>query len=114
MIAPIRYTRYTLYKDWMAELNAEALRRGAASASDGTQPSRLPNIFEAFPWDDKDNIWNNIWRDAFARGFCPAQALDEHGYGHAQSVTMHDHRLFWQIIRRRVEATLHLVFSHSK
>ena len=40
----------------MAEVNAEALRRGAASASDGTQPSHLPNIFEAFPWVEKDNI----------------------------------------------------------
>ena len=110
MTAPTRYTRYTLYKDWMAEVNAEALRRGAARASDGTQPS----IFEAFPWVEKDNIWDNIWRDAFARGFCPAQALDEHGYRHAQSVTMHGHRRFWQIIRRRVEAGLHLVFPHPK
>jgi hypothetical protein len=54
----------------MAEVNAEALRRGAASARDGTQPSHLPNIFEAFPWVEKDNIW----RDAFARGFCLSMA----------------------------------------
>lgn len=101
MTAP---TRYTLYKDWMAEVNAEALRRGAARASDGTQPSHLPNIFEAFPWAEN----NNIWRDAFARGFCPAQALDEHGYRQAQSVT--SHQWFGQL-RRRVEAALHLVLQ---
>jgi hypothetical protein len=86
MTAP---TRHTLYKDWMAALHAEALRRGAAS--EGTQPSHLPNNFEAFPWADKENIW----RDAFARGFCPAQALDEHGYRQTQSVTMHGPRWFW-------------------
>jgi hypothetical protein len=106
MTAP---TRYTLYKDWMAEVNAEALRRGAASASDGTQPSPLPNIFEAFPWVERDNIW----RDAFARGFCPAQALDERGYRQAQSVTIHRRRWFGQL-RRRVEAALHLVFPYPK
>jgi hypothetical protein len=109
MTAPTRYTRYTLYKDWIAELNAEALRRGAASASDGTQPSHLPNIFEAFPWVDKDKVW----RDAFARGFCPAQALDEHGYRQTQSVTMHGPQWVWQL-RRRLEAALHLVFPHPK
>jgi hypothetical protein len=77
MAAP---TRYTLYKDWMAEVNTEALRRGATSTSDGIQPSHRPNIFEAFPWVDKDNIW----RDAFARGFRPASALDENGYRQPQ------------------------------
>ena len=100
MTAP---TRYTLYKDWMAALNAEALRRSAAS--DGTQPSHLPNIFEAFPWADKD-----FWRGAFARGLCPAEALDEHGYRQPQNVTMRAPRWFWQL-RQRVAAALHLVFG---
>lgn len=107
MAAP---TRYMLYKDWMAEVNTEALRRGATSTSDGTQPSHRPNIFEAFPWVDKDNIW----RDAFARGFCPASALDENGYRQPQSFTMHGHRRFWQIVRRRVEAALHLMSPHPR
>ena len=103
MTAP---TRYTLYKDWMAEVNAEASRRSAARASDGTQPSHLPNIFEVFPWVEKDNIW----RDAFGRGLCPAQALDEKGYRQTQSVTMQGRRWFEQL-RRRVEAAL---LAHPK
>lgn len=90
-------TLYTLYKDWMAALEAEALRRGAAS--NRTQQ----------PGADKDKLW----RDAFARGFSPAQALDEHGYRQAQSVTTHGSRRFWQL-RRRVEAALHLVFPRLK
>jgi hypothetical protein len=89
-------TAPTLYKDWMAALSAEALRRGAAS--NGTQPRA-----------DKDNFW----RDAFARGFSPAQALDEQGYRQAEGVTMQDSRRFWQL-RRRVEAVLHLVFPRHK
>jgi hypothetical protein len=90
MTAP---TQYTLYKDWMAALNAEALRRGAAS--NGTQPLA-----------DKDNFW----RDAFAKGFSPERALDEQGY---QDITIQDSRGFWQL-RRRVKAALHLVFPRRK